>query len=196
MPAQAVHLDNGELPGGLILSAMLQVANLPAESGVRLECEQTAAGAINLHPGQQASGAKLEQLTSDQLFLTFDTSAWSNGCGVQATVTSGVGDSAPRRIARVVNIPAVDEFDLTPDAVVLGQTRATLIGRNLETIERTGWTPEQGTSVSELPQPLGDGRRQKLQVRLTAPPSPDAVLYVWLRGDSKPRITTVHASAN
>jgi hypothetical protein len=193
LPTQAVHLDNGELPGGLILSAMLQVANLPAESGVRLECEQTAAGAINLHPGQQASGAKLEQLAPDQLFLTFDTSAWSNGCGVQATVTSGLGDSAPRRIARVVDIPAVDEFDLTPDAIVLGEMNATLIGRNLETIDKTGWTPEQGTSVAELPQPLAD-RRQKLQVRLTAPPSPDAVLYVWLRGDSKPRITTVHAT--
>jgi hypothetical protein len=195
LPAQPVHLDQGELPGGLTLSALLRVANLPAESGVRLQCEQSASGAVTLHAGQQAGGAKLEQLSPDQLFLTFDTSAWNNGCGVDATVTSGFGDSAPRRIARVVNIPAVDEFNLTPDAAVVGALRATLIGRNLETIEKTGWSPQQGIAVSDLPQPLDGGRRQKLQVRLLAPPSPDAVLYIWLRGDSKPRLTTVHSTA-
>ena len=195
LPTQPVHLDKGELPGGLVLNAMLQVANLPAGSAVKLECEQSESGAITLHPGQQAGGVRLEQLSPDQLFLTFDTSVWNNGCGMQATIVSGFGDSAPRRIARVVDIPAVDEFDVAADAAVLGQIRATLIGRNLETIEKTGWSPDQGTAVAELPQPFGDGHRQTLQVRLTAPPSADAVLYVWLRGDSKPRITTVHATA-
>ncbi len=193
LPAQAVHLENGELPEGLVLSALLRVSNFSAGSGVKLECEQADAGSITLRPGQQSGGAKLEQLTSDQLFLTFDTGAWNNGCGVQATITSGVGNSAPHRIARVVDLPAVDDFQLTADSVS-GQLRATLIGRNLETIDKTGWTPEQGTSVAQLPQPLGDGRRQKLEVKLSPPPSPDATLYVWLRGDSKPRLTTVHAT--
>ncbi len=194
LPEQSVHLDKGELPGGLILSAMLHVANLPSQSGVRLECADGDSPAVTLHPGQQAGTARLEQLTADQLFLTFDTGAWSNGCGVQVTVTSAVGDSAPRPIARVVDLPSVDQFNLVPDADS-GEINATLIGRNLETIEKTGWSPDQGTAVAALPQPLGDGRRQKLEVRLTQPPSPDAALYVWLRGDSKPRVTTVHATA-
>lgn len=194
LPAQEVHLDNGELPGGLLLSAMLRVANLPPENGVRLECEHAAAGAITLHPGQQTGGAKLEQLSVDQLFLTFDTGVWNNGCGMQATIISSVGDSAPRRIARVVELPAVDEFDLSTVAATVGGISATLIGRNLETIEKAGWTPDQGTPVAALPQPLGDGHQQKLQVYLVSPPAPNAALYVWLRGDSKARLTTVHAN--
>lgn len=193
LPSQAVHLDSGELPEGLILSALLRVANFSDGSGVKLECEQAGSGAITLRPGQQSGGAKLEQLASDQLFLTFDTSAWNNGCGVEAVITSGVGNSAPHAIARVIDVPAVDEFDLAADGAP-GQVHATLIGRNLETIDKTGWTPEQGTAVAALPQPLGDGRRQKLEMKLSPPPSPDAALYVWLRGDSKPRLTTVHAT--
>ena len=192
LPNQAVHLNDGELPGGLLLTAMLHVANLPASSGVKLECEKSQSGAISLRPGQAAGGSKLEQLTSDQLFLTFDTSAWSSGCEVQATVTSGLGDSIPRHIARIVNVPSVDEIDLTPD-VILGQVRATLVGRKLETIAKTGWLPDQGMSVADLPQPLSDGR-QRLEVRVTVPPSPGAALYIWLHGDSKPRLTTVHAT--
>ena len=193
-PEQTVHLEKGELPGGLILSAMLHVKNLPSQSGVRLECEDGGAASITLHPGQRAGNAKLEQLTADELFLTFDTGVWSNGCSVQATVTSGVGDSSPRRIARVVDLPSVEQFNLVA-AADSSDIDATLIGRNLETIEKTGWGPDQETAVAALPQPLGDGRRQKLEVHLPQPPSPDAALYVWLRGDSKPRLTTVHATA-
>lgn len=193
LPTQGVHLDNGELPEGLILSALLRVSNFSAGSGVRLDCEQADSAAITLHPGQQTNGVKLEQLSSDQLFLTFDTSGWNNGCGVEATITSGVGNSAPHRIARVIDVPAVDEFQLAADGAP-GQVDATLIGRNLETIDKTGWSPEQAIAVAALPQPLGDGRRQKLEVKLSPPPSPDATLYVWLRGDSKPRVTTVHAT--
>lgn len=192
LPNQEVHLDDGELPGGLLLSAMLHVANLPPASGVKLECEKTQSAAISLRPGQAAGAAKIEQLTRDQLFLTFDTSAWSSGCEIQATVTSLLGDSAPRHIARIVNVPTVDEFDLSPD-VILGELRATIVGRKLETIAKAGWLPDQGLSVSDLPQPLSDGR-QRLQVHVTVPPSPDAALYIWLRGDSKPRVTTVHAT--
>jgi len=192
LPNQAIHLNDGELPGGLLLTAMLHVSNLPPASGVKLECERGQSAAITLRPGQAGGGAKLDQLTGDQLFLTFDTSAWSSGCDIQATVTSGVGNSAPHHIARIVNVPSVDEIDLTPD-VILGQVRATLVGRKLETIAKTGWLPDQGMSVADLPQPLSDGR-QRLQVHVTVPPTPGAALYIWLRGDSKPRLTTVHAT--
>ena len=192
-PSQAVQLANGELPGHLAVSVMMRVANLPADGGVRLECEQTTEGAIRLQPGQQSGAARLEQLTPDELFLTFDTGAWINGCAVQATITSGLGDSAPRRIARIVDVPAIDEFDLTSSDG--GQTGALITGRNLETIARAGWTPDQCTPIAQLPQPLADGSaKQQLDIKLAAPPGPDAVLYVWLRGESKARVTTVHAN--
>jgi hypothetical protein len=192
-PSQVVQLASGELPGGLAVSVMMHVANLPSDGAVHLECEQTLEGAITLHPGQQSGTARLEQLTADQLFLTFDTGSWINGCAVQATITSGLGDSAPRRIARIVDVPAIDEFDLT--SADGGQTGAVIMGRNLETIAQAGWTPEQGTPVAQLPQPLTDGgAKQELDIKLAAPPAPDAALYVWLRGESKARMTTVHAN--
>ncbi len=194
LPAQAVQLDSGELPGGLVVSAMMRVAHLPADGGVRLECQQTASGAITLHPGQQAGGAKLEQLSGDQLFLTFGTAEWVNGCAVQATVTSGLGDSPPHPMGRIVDVPAIDDFTVSPGGVD-GEVNAILMGGSLESIEKVGWTSDQGTPLAELPQPLSqDGARQKLQVRLAPPPAPGAALYVWLRGESRARITSVHAN--
>ena len=191
-PSQVVQLASGELPGGLAVSAMMRVSNFPSDGGVRLECEQTPEGAVTLHPGQQSGGARLEQLTPEEFFLTFDTGVWINGCAIQANITSGLGDSAPRRIARIVDVPAIDEFDLT--SADGGATGAMITGRNLETIAEAGWAPDQGTPVSQLPQPVAGGSKQQLDLKLTPPPAPDAVLYVWLRGESKARATTVRAN--
>jgi hypothetical protein len=190
-PAQAVQLGNGELPGGVVLSAIIHVAHFPDGGGLRLQCEQPElSGALTLHPGQAAGAPRLEQLTPDQLFLTFDTSAWANGCVVDATVTGSDGDSAPTRMARIVNVPAIEQFNLTDDGS--GSYSATLVGLNLETIGKAGWNADQQTPVSHLPQPISaDGRRQKLQIQVAAPPSPDAVLYISLRGDSKGRQTSL-----
>ena len=194
LPAQSVQLGNGELPGGLVLSAMIRVTHFPTDGGVKLECEQPgSSGALMLHPGQPSSGTRLEQLTPDRLFLTFDTGAWFNGCAVTATVTGGNGNSKPRPVARIVDVPTIEQFSL--DTNGSGDFNATLVGLNLETIDKAGWTADQETPVSQLPQPLStDGRRQKLQIRIDPPPEPDAVLYLSLRGDAKGRQTTVHAN--
>ena len=193
LPEQSVQLGNGELPGGLMLSAMLHVAHFPADGGIKLECEQAgSSGALILRPGQHGTGPRLEQLTPDQLFLTFDTSVWFNGCAVDATVTSGNGNSPPRRVARIVDVPKIEQFDLDDSD---GDYNATLVGQHLETIDKLGWADDQQTPVSQLPQPLSsDGLRQKLKIRVSAPPAPDAVLYISLRGDTKGRQTTVHAN--
>ncbi len=194
LPAQPVQLETGELPGGLVLTAMIRAAHYPADGGVRLGCEQSgSSGTLTLHPGQEAGGSRLEQLTSDQLFLTFGSGAWFNGCVLSATVTGSEGDSAPRRVARIVDVPTFEQFNLADDGS--GDPIATLVGLSLETIGKAGWTADKETPVSQLPQPLsGDGRRQKLQFHIAAPPSPDAVLYITLRGDSKGRPTTLHAN--
>ncbi len=131
----------------------------------------------------------MKRLTPDKLFLTFDTSAWFDGCVVDAIVTSVAGDSAPRRIARIVDVPTIEQFNVSSDG------NATLIGLNLETIGKTGWAADEEAPVSQLPQPLSaDGRRQKLQIQIPAPPTPDAVLYVSLRGDTKGRQTSLRAN--
>ncbi len=191
IPVQAIQLEAGEMPGALNLSAMLTVADLPPGPAVRLECEQTPTGAVTLQPGQEARGARLEQLTSGQLFLTFDTSQWIDGCALQALISGSTGDSAPARIGRIVDLPAIDQFTLDPAATP--ELGATLIGRSLETIEKAGWSASQGIPLATLPQPLpGDADHQRLDLRLPQPPAPDAALYLWLRGDTKARATTIH----
>jgi hypothetical protein len=143
LPEQSVLLGNGELPGGLELTAMIRTAHYPAGGGVR--------------------------------FVGAD------------------GDSAPRRVARIVDVPTFEQFNLADDGS--GDPIATLVGLHLETIGKAGWTADKETSVAQLPQPVsGDGRRQKLEFHIATPPAADAVLYITLRGDSKARPTTLHAN--
>ncbi len=193
-PDQSVQLGNGELPGGPALSAMLHVEHFPAGGAVKLQCEQPGSSdAVTLRPGQEAGGSHLDMVTSDQLFLTFGTSAWFSGCVVEATVTGANGDSAPRRVARIVDVPTVEQFSIADDGS--GHYQATLVGMHLETIGKAGWTPDDENVVAQLPQPLpGDSHRQRLQFTLTPPPGSDAILYVALRGESKGRVTTLHAN--
>lgn len=194
VPMQAVPLNAGELPGGVTLSAMLQVANLAAGSSVRLACQQTSTGAVTLQPGVAGSDARLQQLTLNQLYVTFSTAAWINGCVVQASVLGATGDSDPHLIGTVVDIPTIEQFVVGPDPAG-EQISATLTGHSLETIEKVGWSADQAVAVAQLPQPVSaDGLEQKLDLRLAPPPTPDAVLYIWLRGESKPRVTTVRAN--
>lgn len=193
IPPQAVEVDKGELPSGLMLNAMIKVAHLAPGSGVRLRCEQTSSGAVTVQPGAQGRDARIEQLTADQLFLTFNTGTWVNGCKIQASVTGTTGDSDPRPIGKVVNIPFIEQFNLTANAN--GEISAELTGRGLETIAKVGWTPDQGSAVLQLPQPISsDGIDQKLKFRLPAPPAPDSPLFIWLREDTSVRITSVRAN--
>jgi hypothetical protein len=194
LPVLAVQLDQGELPGGLTLSAMMRVTHLSAGSGLRLECEQTSTGAVTLQPSAPGKDARLEQLTPDELFVTFNTGAWINGCRMQASVIGATGESKPHRIGTIVDVPTIEQFDIAPDTTG-EQIDASLIGRNLETIQKAGWAPDQASAVSQLPQPMSsDGLEQKLELRLPPPVTPDAVLYIWLRGEAKARVTTVRAN--
>jgi hypothetical protein len=191
VPQQQVSMEPGELPAGVRFTAMLRVANLPPSPGVELQCEGSSTGSVTLAPQQQAGGTRLDQLTPDQLFLTLDTGTWMNGCMLDAVVKGSTGESEPRRIGRIVEVPAIEQLKV--DAADTGPAAATLTGRNLESIEKAGWNPQDGSPVLELPEPIGpDGRDQKLEFRISRPATPDATLYVWLRGDSKARPTTLH----
>lgn len=189
-PHQDVHLGTGELPGGTVLSAMMHVKQLESSSALTLSCSESGAPPVTLHLGEHSGSTSLQQLTPDQIFVTFDTGHWFNGCDLQAALVNGPeGQSDIRRIGRIVRVPEIQEFDLTTDDT--GQIRASLTGENLETIEKTGWSPDQGKAVDQLPQPL-DGGRQRLEIRIPAQPDPSTPLYLWLRGEEKPRLTSVH----
>jgi len=188
---QDVQLESGELPGGMYLSAMLRVAHLQSNSIVKLGCEQPGGQSLTLRLGERSGVLSLQQLAPDQLFLSFDTSLWLNGCLLNATVANGhEGESEPYAMGRIVRVPKVAQFVIGEDAGN-GLFHATLLGQNLETIEKTGWTADSGAPVTSLPLPVAVEGQQKLEIRLPLPPDSHTALYFWLRGESKPRATKV-----
>jgi hypothetical protein len=66
-------------------------------------------------------------------------------------------------------------------------------GRDLDVIEKVGWDATHGLPVDSIPTPLpGKDPRQTLRLLLPWPaPGPHAPLYIWLRGESQGRKTSV-----
>ncbi len=192
-PDQDVQLEPGELPGGAYLSAMLRVEHLQSNGVVKLSCEQPGGNNITLHLGDRTGPLSLQQLAPGQLFLSFDTGSWLNGCVLEALIANGSeGESEPFKLGRVVRVPKIEKFEL-PAGDASGSLYAKLTGQSLETIERIGWSADAGELVTGLPLPIaGDAARQSLRALIPAPPDPAAFLYLWLRGESKARLTKVH----
>jgi hypothetical protein len=193
-PDQDVQLDGGELPGGMYLSAMMRVQHVQSNSIVKLDCEQPGSATIALHVGERSGPSSLQQLAPDQLFLSFDTSAWLSGCLLRARVANGSeGESELYKLGRIVRVPKVEKFEPVTEGAGDGLFRASLTGQNLETIEKAGWSPDQGEALNGLPLPIpGEAQKQTVQIRIPPPPDPHAPLYLWLRGESRPRVTKIH----
>jgi hypothetical protein len=193
-PNQGVQLENGELPGGAYLSAMMRVEHLQSNSMVKLGCQQAGGNTVTLHLGERSGAVSLQQLAPDQIFLSFDTGVWLNGCLLETTVANGSeGESELYQMGRVVRVPEIDKFERATDDAGGAEDNASLTGQNLETIEKTGWSADQEQVVPGMPLPVpGDGQKQTLQIRIPSPPNRHAQLYVWLRGESKPRVTKIH----
>jgi hypothetical protein len=191
-PGQDVQLKEGELPGGMYLSALLRVEHVQSNSSVRLACAEDGGVSVTLRLGERMGPSSFQQTTPDQAFLSFDTSAWVNGCVLGVAIANGSeGRSDFYKIGRIVRVPSVDRFEITTASTGNGECRASLTGRNLETIEKTGWSPDQGEAVPSLPLPAGDGQLQTLELNVPQPPAPGAPLYVWLRGETVARLTTL-----
>jgi hypothetical protein len=115
---------------------------------------------------------------------------------LEATVANGgEGESVAYKLGRVVLVPTIESFAITEEPAGSGNFIAKVSGQNLESIEKIGWTPEQGQPVEGLPLPVGDGPTQRLQARVSSPPDPDAQVLVWLRSESTPRVTSLRADA-
>jgi len=190
-----VSLYPGELPSGYFLSTMLRVKDVEPGSSVKLGCASGTSTEVAVRIGEQLGGASLQQLAPDQLFLSFDSSAWPSGCIVTARVDSGTdGQSEPFQLGRIVRVPKIENFRLTSEEVAPGLYIGILTGQNLETIERTGWEASHSNLVLGLPTPLpGEGQKQSLKIKLPWPsPAPHAPLFIWLRGTKQALATTVH----
>jgi hypothetical protein len=192
-PDQDVQLAAGELPGGLYLSAMMRVEHLQSNSVVRLTCQAPGAATLELHLGERSGLLSLQQLAPDQIFLSFDTNRWLNGCMLTATVANGrEGASDPYKLGTIVRVPEIDQFVLTSEDAGNGRVIANLTGQNLETIDKVGWSATGGEAVTQLPLPIvGEAQKQTLQIRIAPPPDPQGPLYIWLHGESAPRVAKV-----
>lgn len=192
-----ISLRQNEFPAGYTLTAMLDVKNIDRKSVLSLGCSDDAAQSTSLRIGEQTAKSNLQQLSPDQLFLSFDTSALPAGCLLQAAIDNGrEGKSEPFTLAHITRIPQVDTFTVASETPQSGARPYTLTGLNLEMIQKVGWDSDDGADVPGLPVPIpGQGQRQNLEVRLPDPPSPKAFLHLWLRGDRDGRTTATKAPA-
>ncbi|MBV8866837.1 MAG: hypothetical protein JO210_15690 [Acidobacteriaceae bacterium] len=191
----AVALPRNEFPAGYNLTAMLDVRNIEPTSALKLACSEGTGGPVKLHIGEQTSTYSLQQLSPDQLFVSFDTSAFPAGCQLQATIDNGkTGESRPFTLAHIVRLPQIDSFERMAQVQSDGKRSYALIGRNLEMIEKVGWDQLEGIPVPALPTPIqGQGLRQALQVNLPDPPPAHAGLFIWLRGEKTASSTNLPA---
>jgi len=190
----SVLVREGELPAGSMASFSIQVENLGGEPAIHLHC-LSGGQALALHAGDRHASARLESAGQGLLFLSVDPAAAGQpGCELEAAVESapeGVSDSI--RLGRIVRLPRIESFTLTDEMIRPGIYAGILRGEDLEVIEKTGWNPQTGTPVEELPKPItGHARQQTLRIALPWPsPTPHAPLYVWLRGEHQGRKTQV-----
>lgn len=191
--AIAIATHPNEFPAGYNLTAMLDVKNIARSSTLLLACADAGAPGATLHIGEQTATYSLQQLSQDQLFLSFDTGALPAGCSLQATIDNGrAGKSQPFALAQLVRLPQIDSFQISTDPSSSGMSLYSLSGRNLEMIEKVGWDQATGVDVPGLPVPIpGEGQKQSLTVTLPEQSGPPANLYLWLRGDTTGRATTI-----
>ncbi len=198
LPAgMAIAVRPEEFPAGFTLTAMLDVKNIERKSLLQLACSDGVGPNATLHVGEQTAHSNLQQLSEDQLFLSFDTSAWPAGCSLQALVDNGRdGKSQPVTLAHLIRLPQIDSFTTAGDPAQNGTRPYTLTGLNLEMIAKAGWDQTNGFDIDRLPAPIqGAGQKQTLQVSLPDPPNlPAGTLYIWLRGDKQPRATSIKAT--
>ena len=194
LPADmAISIRPEEFPAGYTLTAMLDVKNIERTSMLRLGCADGVGRTATLHIGEQTAQSSLQQLSQDQLFVSLDTSTFPAGCSMQAVIDNGRnGESRPFTLARLVRLPRIDSFGTVNDPAPNGMRCYSLTGQNLEMIEKAAWDETAGIEVTVLPTPLaGPGQRQSLHINLPEPPNAQAPLYIWLRGDTQGRATTI-----
>jgi hypothetical protein len=189
-----------EFPAGATLTALLDVKNIHPKSILRLYCSEDTGAHPSLRIGEQNATSSLQQLSPDQLFVSYDTSNFPAGCTLEAQIDNGQdGTSQPVELAHIRRFPQVASFALLqptqPTPVQLsGDLTHTyeIRGLNLEMVDKVGWDANTPLPVLGLPSPIpGQGQQQSQMVNLPDPPNPKATLFLWLRGEPQPRATTI-----
>jgi hypothetical protein len=193
--AMDVALRQGEIPAGTTATFAIQTEHAGSYPTVDLSC--ASAGDVKqpltLHPGDRSGTAQLDFAGEGILFLSVDPgSVGRSGCEFVATITvEGTGASDPYTLGRVIRLPHIERFLLTDEKEGSHLYIGSLIGQELQMIEKTGWDSKNGYPVQGIPTPgAGNPQEQTLKIELSwPPPSPRSALYVWLRGETEGRMT-------
>jgi len=193
-----IEIGPGELPQGIEAGLVLTVDGLDESGQPRLElgCAPGAGRpALTVSPDAASAGARLTFSGPGALYLSIDPAAIGYaGCRVTAKVDDdGDGRSDPFVLGRVIRVPRLDKLSLTNEKVGDSSYAGNLEGRDLDVIQKVGWDARDGVPVEAIPAPItGDAARQSLKIALPWPaPVPHAPLYVWLRGETAGRKTTL-----
>ncbi len=140
-------------------------------------------------------GASLTFAGSGALYLSLDPAAVGYpGCELTAAVSiEPKGRSKPFVLGRVVRLPRLEKFTLTSESLGPNTYAGVLLGRDLDVIAKAGWDAQNGLPVSVVPAPVpGNPGEQTLRIAVPWPsPAPHAPLYIWLRGETTGRRTSV-----
>ena len=197
-PALGVEIAADELPAGMPLGLVLNLDHVRDATRARVDlgCESgEARHALTLSTGAPAGAASLTAAGPGALYLSVDPgSVGYPGCKLSATVVlDPEGKSDPYVLGRVIRVPRLDRFTLTSEKSGEASYVGTVEGHDLDVIEKVGWDPDNGLPVDAIPTPVpGEHPSQSLRVVLPWPaPAPHAPLYIWLRGESTGRKTSV-----
>jgi hypothetical protein len=130
------------------------------------------------------------------LFLSVDPGVVGlSGCQLAAIInTESAGSSDPTTLGRLIRLPHIEKFALTDEKLNSTLYAGVLTGMDLQVIEKTGWDGKTGYPVQGIPTPVpgSNTQEQTLKVGLPwPPPAPHAPIYVWLRGETSGRLTSV-----
>ncbi|MGH9683573.1 MAG: hypothetical protein ACRD4S_08190 [Candidatus Acidiferrales bacterium] len=193
-----VELKPGEIPAGSPVSFSISPENITSQPSLQLACaaETDTKRSLALSPGERVGSDELDLAGEGLLYLSIDPGdVGQSGCLLIATLTEpAAGVSDPYLLGRVVRLPRIDTFTLSGETLGQGLYAGALTGQDLQTIEKTGWTSQNGENVPGIatPVPSAPGE-QTLKIAMHwPPPSPHAPIYVWLRGETQARLTNAH----
>jgi len=196
--ALGVEIGADELPAGIPTGLVLNLDHVHDSSLPRVElgCETgELRHALTLSAGTPVGGASLTSAGPGALYLSVDPGAVGYpGCKLSATViVDPDGRSDPYILGRVIRVPRLDKFTLTGEKAGDASYVGSVEGHDLDVIEKVGWDAANGLQVDSIPTPVpGEHPSQSLRLVLPWPaPGPHAPLYIWLRGESQGRKTSV-----
>ncbi|MGB7024605.1 MAG: hypothetical protein WBD73_12465 [Candidatus Acidiferrales bacterium] len=193
----SVALRDGEIPANSAVSFAIDAQNIASRSKLHLACgaPDDTKRDLTMTPGERDGANQLDLAGEHSLFLSLNPGdVGQSGCLLMATVTDEVtGTSDPYALGRIVRLPRIDKFTVTDESLGASLYAGLLTGDDLQAITMTGWDAQHGIPVQNIPTPVpGEPQRQTLKITMSwPPPSPHAMLYIWLSDQTEGRATNV-----